>query len=105
MTSPVLLLLAMVVYPFQPQHMLTMFIWLLVLAAVALCTWIFVQIDRDPFVSRVSNTTPNAVNFDVSFISSLMPLLVPVAGLILTLVPDVAFFLRSILEPVARAIK
>ena len=59
MTSPVLLLLAIVVYPFQPQHMLTMLIWILVLGAVALCTWIFVQIDRDPFVSRISNTTPN----------------------------------------------
>jgi hypothetical protein len=45
------------------------------------------------------------VNFDVSFISSLMPLLAPVLGLILTVFPDLSFFMRSVLEPVARAIK
>ncbi len=105
MTSPVILLLAITLYPFQPQRMLTMLIWILVLGAASLSIWIFIQIDRDPFVSRVSNTTPNAVNFDVSFISSLMPLLVPVLGLILTLFPDLQFFMRSVLEPVARAIK
>jgi hypothetical protein len=105
MTSPVILLLAITIYPFQPQRMLTMLIWILVLGAASLSIWIFIQIDRDPFVSRVSNTTPNAVNFDVSFISSLMPLLVPVLGLILTVFPDLQFFMRSVLEPVARAIK
>ena len=105
MTSPVILLLAITVYPFQPQRMLTMLIWILVLGAASLSIWIFIQIDRDPFVSRVSNTTPNAVNFDVSFISSLMPLMVPVLGLILTVFPDLLFFMRSVLEPVARAIK
>ena len=105
MTSPVILLLAITLYPFQPQRMLTMLIWILVLGAASLSIWIFIQIDRDPFVSRVSNTTPNSVNFDVSFISSLMPLLVPVLGLILTVFPDLSFFMRSVLEPVARAIK
>lgn len=105
MCSPVLLLFAVTSYPFQPQRMLTMAAWALVLAALAITSWIFIQIDRDPFVSRVSRTTPYATTFDVSLLTKLLPMLVPVFGLILSAFPKVGFTLRSILEPLGQALK
>ena len=96
---------AVTAYPFQPQRMLTMAVWALVLAALVITSWIFIQIDRDPFISRVSRTTPNAATFDFSLVTKLLPMLVPVFGLILTAFPKVGFWLRGILEPMGQSSK
>lgn len=103
--GPVLLLAAVTLYPFQPQRILTLFVWVEVLAAVALAAWVFLQIDRNPFVSQVSRSNPNAINLDPSLLRTIRPLLIPLTGLVLTASPNLAFWIRGLLEPLARAMK
>ena len=105
MLSPILLLIGVTVYPFQPQRMLSIVVWTLVLSALSLASWVFIQIDRDPFVSRLSRTTPNAASFDLSLMTKLLPMLVPVVGLIFAAFPDVSFWLRGLLDPIGQALR
>ena len=95
MFSPLLLLLAITVYPFQPQRMLSIVVSAaIVLAALGLASWVFIQIDRDPVCcSRISRTTPNVASFDLSLATKLLPMLVPIIGLILATFPDASFWL------------
>ena len=75
------------------------------LAALGLASWVFIQIDRDPFVSRISRTTPNVASFDLSLATKLLPMLVPVIGLVLAAFPDASFWLRGLLDPIGQALK
>ncbi|MGE3821501.1 MAG: hypothetical protein AB7I30_18985, partial [Isosphaeraceae bacterium] len=103
--GPVLMLAAVTFYPFHPQRILTLLVWVQVLAAAAVAAWVFIQLDRDPFVSRVSRTTPNAINLDVAFLKTIGPLSLPVIGLVLTAFPSLAFWIQGLLEPLGRVMK
>ena len=58
----ILSLCAATLYPFQPQHLLSLSIWAFLLALAVVIVILIVQIDSDAFVSRVSRTVPNAVS-------------------------------------------
>ena len=61
-TSTTLLFVAMNVYPFQPIGTLTNFATFLFAITAAVVVSIFYQMDRDPLLSRLSNTSPGKLD-------------------------------------------
>src|SRR5439155_11383937 len=68
--GPLLLMLAVTSYPFQPQRLLLLFIWLLIGILVVAAVVIFMQIERDELVSRISRTTPHRLSLHWGFFSN-----------------------------------
>jgi hypothetical protein len=100
-----LMLLAITSYPFQPQRLLTIFLWTTILSVVAGSLLIFIQADRDEVLSRMAQTSPNRVTFDRTFITMVVTYgLLPLFGLLATQFPE-TWGLFSWVEPVLRAFK
>ena len=103
--GPLLLLIAATWYPFQPQRLLAIVVWATILASAGAAVFVFFQVDRDEFVSRVSRTRAHNVTFDRAFLSNLMTYLVPIIGLGLSEFPGISYWLTSMLEPLGRVIR
>ena len=103
--GPILLLLAVAWYPFHPQRLMSIMIWVFIAGGVLVTLTVLLQIERSDFVSRVSRTAPNAMKVDQTFITNLLPYAVPVVGFILTAFPSLGYWLGSLLEPIGRAVK
>jgi len=67
-----LVLLAVSSYPFQPRMPLLWLAWVFVLTDVALTMYIFLQMERDRFLSLLSGTTPGQVSFNRDFVMSVI---------------------------------
>ncbi len=80
-TAGILLMLGAVLsYPFQPMSPLLIFNWITIVTVVAITMLIFVQMNRNPTLSLLSGTQPGAVNWNSQFIlqvlvHGLLPLL------------------------------
>jgi hypothetical protein len=100
-----LLFLAMVSYPFQPQRLLLTYLGVLVVCLATGAMWIFLQIEKDELVSRVLKTTPNRISFHPTFVSSVLTYVVPLLGVLALLSNDLSDLLHSLLDPVFKLIK
>ncbi len=103
--GPLLLLLTVTSYPFQPQRFLMLFIWTIVLGVVSTLVYVYVQMDRDEFLSRVSKTPPDKITFDQSFFAKIIAYVIPLAGLVIAQFPDLSDLLNSWLEPLTRVLR
>ena len=103
--GPILLLLAVAWYPFHPQRLMAIMIWLFIAGGVLATLIVLLQIERSDFVSRVSRTAPNALRVDQTLLTNLLPYAVPVVGFLLTAFPSLGYWLGSLLEPIGRAVK
>ena len=103
--GPLLLLLAVAWYPFHPLQLLTIVIWAFILGGVLATLVVLIQIERNPFVSRVARTAPNSFKLDQTFITNLLPYAVPVVGFVLTAFPSLGYWIGSLLGPIGRAVK
>lgn len=75
-----LMLGAVMSYPFQPMSPLLIFNWITIIAVVSLTMLIFVQMNRNPTLSLLSGTTPGELDWNSQFIlqiavHGLLPLL------------------------------
>ena len=61
-----LLLLAVSAYAFEPHRLLLTCIWVMVGANVALGLWVYVQMDKNSLISRISGTTPGQLTWDAA---------------------------------------
>ena len=101
-----LLLLTVPSYPFQPQRLLNMFVWGLVLVVVSGALYVSVQMNRSEVLSRMTGTPPNQVTVNRTLIRDLaiyggLPLL----SLLATQFPAIGGSLFSWVEPALRAMK
>jgi hypothetical protein len=103
--GPLFLLLAATWYPFQPQRLIAMAIWGLVIIATTSTFLVFVQIERNEFVNRVSLSSPGSFLFDRTFLANLIPYAITVIGFVLTAFPSLTYWLGSVIEPLSRAVK
>jgi hypothetical protein len=94
-----LLLLAATSYPFQPQSLLVVYLLLAVGVVTFGTVMVFVQINRDPFVSRLSNTTPERFTPDLAFLGSFATYVLPLLGV---LAVQLSGSFRLWLEPIFR---
>ena len=100
MISGLLLLIAASSYPFQPASLLRMTAIAMVLAVALLTTFVVVRLERDAVISRVANSTPDAISFDSRFFASAAMWLIPTAILLVgQLVPGSGTWLYQVFEP------
>jgi hypothetical protein len=102
-----LLLLLMTVssYPFQPQHLLTIFVWTVIVVGLVGIVYVLVQMNRDELMSRISKTTPNKFTPDTDFFRGVATYAVPLLGVLAAQFPEVWDLIRSLLDPILRALK
>ncbi len=90
MVGLLLMLLAVITYPFQPSDLLLLYNWSIILAFVALTLIVFVQIDRDAVLSLLSGTTPGRVTWDRAFVFRILTYaFLPISALLGAQFPDV----------------
>lgn len=103
--SPILLLMSTTCYPYQPQQLTAALVWAFIAVAMATIFIVYVKVDRNEFVSRVSGTTANSVTKDWTFLSNVLTYLVPAFTVFLVTFPGISYWLRSVLGPLSRAMK
>jgi hypothetical protein len=105
LATGLLSLLGVAVYAFEPKHLVTLAGWLGLALEVALTLWIFLQMDRNPTLSRIGNTTPGQVTFDRAFLSKLVTYAgVPILGLVATQFPAVGQMLGRVVGQLLRVV-
>jgi hypothetical protein len=102
MVTPFVTMLAIISYPYQPQRPLLLLVLLLFAAVLVQGIAALRQMEHDPVLSRIANTTPNRVTLDRDFFATISPYLLPVAGVILALVSEFTGVLSSWLGSVSR---
>jgi hypothetical protein len=103
--GPILLLLAVAWYPFHPQRLMAIMIWVFILCGVLVTLLVLLQVERSDFVRRVSRLAPGALKLDHNLLANLLPYALPVGGFVLTAFPSLRYWLGSLLEPIGRAVK
>jgi hypothetical protein len=103
--APILLLLVVSSYPFQPQRFLLVWLWGILVTVVGCVVWAYVQMERDEILSRVSKTDPNSVQVDRTFLTNTMAFILPLIAAVLTQFPFVSDTINQWIEPVTRIIK
>jgi hypothetical protein len=99
-----LVLLSVISYPFQPQRMLMLLAWSLMGGVTAGSVIVFVQLERDEVLSRISKTKPGKISWErSSFISHVVIYVaLPLLGLIAAEFPSVGKVLFSWVGPALR---
>lgn len=105
LTSALLALLGITAYVFEPKHFVSLAGWVAVGLAVVLTLWIFLQMDRNPTLSRIGGTTPGQVTFDRAFLTKLITYAgIPALGLVATQFPAVGQMLGRVAGQVLRVV-
>ncbi|MFL6260027.1 MAG: hypothetical protein ACJ76Y_09970 [Thermoanaerobaculia bacterium] len=105
LTSGLLALIAVTLYAFEPKHLVSLGGWLALALAVVLTLWIFLQMDRNPTLSRIGGTTPGQVNFDTAFVTKIITYAgIPVLGLVATQFPEVGRLLGRVVSQFLRIV-
>jgi hypothetical protein len=105
LVSALLALVAITAYVFEPKHFVSLAGWVALALAVAITLWIFLQMDRNPTLSRIGGTTPGQVTFDRAFLSKLFTYAgIPALGLIATQFPAVGQTLGRLTSQILRVV-
>jgi hypothetical protein len=95
--SGLLALIAVTAYAFEPKHLVSLIACLALALAVVLTLLIFFQMDRNPTLSRIGDTTAGHVDFDIPFVTKLVTYAgIPLLGLIATQFPEVGALLSRV---------
>jgi len=100
----IMLVVALDVYPFEGRRYIEAALVFIFVAAGASVVLVFAEMDRDPLLSRLSETKPNqlGLNFVIRLVSfGALPLLT----LLASQVPDIGNFLQTWLQPALQAAK
>jgi hypothetical protein len=85
-----LMLFAVVFYPFQPQNDFLLFNWIVILAFIGTALTIMVQMERDFVMSSLNNTDPGKVNFSLDLVFRFVTYgMVPLTVLLGAQFPDI----------------
>ncbi len=103
--APLLMLLAVTSYPFQPQRL-----WLyLAMALIGTTTLtvisIVLGIERHELVSRIVKTTPNQLNFHWGFFSHFVFYAAPLLGILVAMSSDLSNLVHAWVDPLLQALR
>lgn len=100
----ILLVAALTVYPFDGRRKIGIAVVTLFLVIGACSVGVFAQMDRDPLLSRLSETKPNEL--DRNFVYRLLSFgALPLLTLLASQVPEIGNFLLSWAQPALQAMK
>ena len=103
--APILLLVAVSSYPIQPQRFLQVCLMALLLAVAGCVVGVYVAMERNELLSRISKTRANRVEFDGTFLTNVLAFVVPLVGVVLAQFPYVSDLLSQWFEPIGRVVK
>jgi hypothetical protein len=101
----ILLVLAVILYPFQPERLLLFFVAGLALVFALGILRVFFQIERDEVISRILKTTPNRITLNPVFLSHVGTYVVPLLGVLAASSMDASNLLHTLLDPLYQALK
>jgi hypothetical protein len=101
-----LLLLALVSYPFEPHRLLLTCLWVIMGSVVASGFWIFIELDRSTLLSHISGTKPGELRLDGAFAVRVLTWgVLPLLSVAAAQYPEVAGVLFRWMEPFARTLR
>lgn len=100
-----LLIFAVSSYPFQPQRLLMFIAVTMTMPMSAMLIIVFVQMDRDEILSRMSGSTPGKVTWDLNFFTRIVLYgVIPLASLFSTDVPGIRKLASVLGEVIQKAL-
>lgn len=100
----ILLVLALNIYPYQGHHKIGILLIVAFILLAGSVLTVFAQMDRDPVLSRLSDSKPNEL--DRNFIwRAISFTALPLLTLLASLVPQLGSFLSSWIQPTLQALK
>jgi hypothetical protein len=103
--SPLLLLLAAACYPFQPGQFLVTSLWVLLCVVGITVVYVYVQMERNEVLSRVSKSSPDHITFNWTFITQITAVGVPLVASALARFPFFSDTFNQWLDPIFRVLK
>src|SRR5206468_10240051 len=92
-------------YPVQPQRLLLIYGWFLFLGIIALTVGVFVMMERDAIMSRITKSNIGKLDWNWDFLSRLVIYgIVPLLALISVQFPDVGRAIFAWLDPFLRVL-
>ncbi len=102
----VLLLLALISYPFQPQRYMVLLSTMLLVVTGPTTLYVLAQMNRDEVLSRIAKSQPGKLTWDRAFISQVVIYgVLPLLSLIATQFPEVRGAAFSWIETVLKTLK
>jgi len=102
----VLLLLALITYPFQPQRYLVLLSTVLLVVTGPTTMYVLTQMNRDEVLSRIAKSQPGKLTWDRAFISQVVIYgVLPLLSLIATQFPEVRGAAFSWIETALKTLK
>jgi len=103
LTGALGLVLVVASYPLQPVRFVTVFAWFLMLLVIGMSLLSILAMERDEILSRLGNSRPGGLSFNVNFIGQLVIyVLLPAAAVIASVFPEISELLFSWLDPLTR---
>ncbi len=103
LTCGLLALFGVTAYVFEPKHFVSLAGWLALTIGLALVVRIFLQMDRNPTLSRIGHTKPGQVTFDRAFLTKLLTYIgIPLIGLVATQFPEVGHLVGRVADQFLR---
>ena len=100
------LLMAVESYPFEPHRLLLTGIWVVMLSVVVAGLWVYIELDQNGVMSRISGTEPGKVTLNTALVAHVLTWVVlPLLGVSAAQYPQVAKTLSQVVEPFAKALK
>jgi hypothetical protein len=104
--GPLLLLLAITSYPVPSQQLWLLYSGVIIVTVAVAVIRIFVQMERDPVVSRISGTTPYRINFAKGeLVMNILTYALPLLGVLAATSTDLANMLHSLLDPIIKVLR
>lgn len=101
--SVVLLTVEVSTYPYQPESLLKLLLFAILVITVGVVLKVMVEMNRDEVLSRVARTEPGKVTWDLHFVlNAVLFGLVPLITLISSEFPDIRDFLFAWVDPLTR---
>ncbi len=102
----VVLVLVLASYPFEPHRLFLAGAWILVLALAGISVWVYLGLERDVILSKISGTLPNTIPINRELIVTILTVVVlPLLTIFATQYPDVGRVLLRVFDPFSSVLK
>ena len=104
--ASIVLLLAVSSYPFEPYRLLLSCMWVIICAIVSVGIWIYIQLNRDPLMRRMSNSQARGLSLSSGVIWRLFTwAILPLLSIAAAQFPNFANMLLPLISPFLRALR
>jgi hypothetical protein len=103
--TPLLLLLAIASYPFQPFRLYMLALATIIAGVVIALVYVFVDMDKDELLSRLSGTLPHRFQLSWSYMSHCIIYIVPLLAVLAAQFVGVSDLIRAWIDPVVHAVR